>query len=113
MAKSFKTLIEKLPIERQKEIQDGTQLLLSDMAQEELEKAFQLTQIQLAKTLDTDQETVSRIERESDMYVGTLRRFLEAMGAELKVVASFPDREIVINQFEGVLSQSTGTAVYS
>ena len=112
MAKSFKTLVEKLPLERQQEIQDGTQLLLSDMAQEELEKAFQLTQIQLAKTLDTDQETVSRIERESDMYVGTLRRFLEAMGAELKVVASFPDREIVINQFEGILSQSAGTAVY-
>ena len=112
MAKSFKILTEKLPLERQKEIQDGTQLLLSDMAQEELEKAFQLTQIQLAKTLDTDQETVSRIERESDMYVGTLRRFLEAMGAELKVVASFPDREIVINQFEGILPQSAGTAVY-
>lgn len=104
MAKSFKKLVEKLPLERQQEIKEGTQLLLSDVAQEELEKALQLTQIQLAKTLDTDQETVSRIERESDMYVGTLRRFLEAMGAELKVVASFPDREIVINQFGTVLS---------
>ena len=100
MAKSFKTLVEKLPLERQKEIQDGTQLLLSDMAQGELQKAFQLTQIQLAKTLNTDQASVPKIERQLDVYIGTLRRFLEAMGAELKVVASFPDREIIIDQFE-------------
>lgn len=112
MAKSFKNLVEKLPVERQQEIQDGTQLLLSDMAQEELQKALQLTQIQLAKTLDTDQTTVSEIERQSDMYVGTLRRFLEAMGAELKVVASFPDREIIINQFERILPETEPTAVY-
>ena len=111
MAKSFKKLVEKLPIERQKEIQSGTEMLLSDMAQEELKKALQLTQIQLAKTLNTDQATVSRIERESDMYVGTLRRFLEAMGAELKVIASFPDREIVINQFEDILPKPEKTAV--
>ncbi len=107
MAKSFKDLVEKLPPERQEKIEEGTQVLLSDMAQEELQKAFQLTQLQLVKTLDMDQVAISNIERQSDMYVSTLRRFLEAMGAELKVVASFPDREIIINQFEG------NTAVYS
>ena len=75
------------------------------MALQELRKAFGLTQTQLATTLNMNQAAVSKIERQSDMYVSTLRRFLEAMGARLKVVASFPDRDIVINQFEGFLSE--------
>ena len=79
MAKSFKDLVEKLPPERQEKIKEGTQVLLSDMAQEELQKAFQLTQLQLVKTLDMDQVAISNIERQSDMYVSTLRRFLEAI----------------------------------
>jgi len=40
------------------------------------------------------------MESQSDMYVSTLRRFLEAMGAQLKIVAEFPDGEVVINQFK-------------
>jgi hypothetical protein len=33
------------------------------------------------------------------MYVSTLRRVLEAMGARLEIVAEFPDRRVVIDQF--------------
>jgi len=33
------------------------------------------------------------------MYISTLRRVLEAMGARLKIIAEFPDRQIVISQF--------------
>ena len=41
------------------------------------------------------------------MYVSTLRRFLEAMGASLKIVAVFPDEEIPISQF-GKVRKSDG-----
>jgi hypothetical protein len=33
------------------------------------------------------------------MYIGTLRRFIQAMGGELEIVARFPDRQIKIDQF--------------
>jgi len=105
MAKSFKKLVAKLPQDRQEKIRQGTKVLFSEMALQELRKALELTQNQLATTLDMNQAAVSKIERQSDMYVSTLRRFLEAMGAELKVIASFPDREIVINQFGDFLSE--------
>lgn len=36
------------------------------------------------------------------MFVSTLKRFLAAMGGELRIVASFPGREIVINQFSEI-----------
>jgi hypothetical protein len=33
------------------------------------------------------------------MYVSTLRRFVEAMGGELEIIARFPDGTVRINQF--------------
>jgi hypothetical protein len=41
-----------------------------------------------------------RTERQNDIYVSTLRRFVSALGGELKLVASFPDKEVVISQFD-------------
>jgi len=39
------------------------------------------------------------MEKRTDMYVGTVRRFIQAMGGELEIIARFPDREIKIDQF--------------
>ncbi len=49
-----------------------------------------------------NQAAVSKLEHQSDMYISTLRRFLEAMGARLQIVASFPEGDVCINQFEQV-----------
>jgi hypothetical protein len=35
------------------------------------------------------------------MYVSTLRRYIEAMGGELEIIARFPDGEVRITQFAG------------
>jgi hypothetical protein len=52
-----------------------------------------------ADALDTDQGNVSRLEQQADMYVSTLRRYLEALGGTLEIVAHFPDRDVRITQF--------------
>jgi transcriptional regulator with XRE-family HTH domain len=49
---------------------------------DELRKAMTLTQQQMAETLQMSQAAVSKIERQTDMYVSTLRRFVAAMGEE-------------------------------
>ena len=36
------------------------------------------------------------------MYISTLRRFIKAMGGELRIVAHFPQKDITINQFEEI-----------
>ncbi len=56
-----------------------------------LRQARSLTQAQLAKTLDVSQAQVSRIEHQADLYLSTLRSYLEAMGAELELIAHFED----------------------
>ncbi|MDP2858859.1 MAG: transcriptional regulator, partial [Bacillota bacterium] len=35
-----------------------------------------------------------------DMYLSSLRRFVEAMGGELEISASFPDGKVRIQLFE-------------
>jgi hypothetical protein len=37
------------------------------------------------------QGDISKLERRADVYISTLRRYIEAMGGELLLVARFPD----------------------
>jgi transcriptional regulator with XRE-family HTH domain len=57
---------------------------------------MRLSQAQLAKKLRVKQPEVAKIEKRADMLVSTLAGVLRAMGAELKIVAKFPDHEIQI-----------------
>ena len=45
---------------------------------------------------------VSKIEARADMYVSTLRSYIQAMGGELEIIARFPDGDVRINQFQDV-----------
>ncbi len=61
----------------------------------ELRRARALTQDQLAADLHVGQASIAKLERRTDMYLSTLRRFVEAMGGELEIVARFPDQHSV------------------
>lgn len=100
MAKSFKQLLKALPQERQDRIEERAREMLLEMALQDLRQKRHLTQQQLAERLNLQQAAVSKMEGQSDMHIGTLQRIITAMGGKLKLVAQFPDEEIVINQFE-------------
>ena len=68
----------------------------------ELRRARELSQVMLAELLEASQSEVSKIEHRTDLYVSTLRRYVEAMGGELDIVARFPDGAVRINQFEEI-----------
>ncbi len=70
------------------------------MALQEIRQNRQLTQQQLASNLHLNQAALSKMENQSDIHVSTLRKIVTAMGGHLKIVAQFPDEEIVINQFD-------------
>ena len=100
MAKSFKKLLEEMPPERRRRIEKRAGKALTEINLRELRQAFSLTQQQLADTLKINQAAISKMESQSDMYLSTLGRVLEAMGARLKIVAEFPGGdEVVIDQF--------------
>ena len=99
MAKKFDDLIAQLPEERQQKIREGTQALLAEMPLQDLRRARELSQETLAGALQIRQSGVSKLEQRTDVYVSTLRRYIEAMGGTLDICARFPDGDVRISQF--------------
>jgi len=73
MARSFKTLVDRMSPERRQRVADLKQGLLQDLALQELRQARRLTQQQLADSLQISQASVSKMEGQSDMQLSTLR----------------------------------------
>jgi len=61
----------------------------------ELRRLRKLTQARLSKKLKIGQEGVSRIEKRTDLYLSTLRSYVEAVGGKLNLIVEFPDRTAV------------------
>lgn len=62
----------------------------------ELRATRRVSQAELASRLSINQGACSRMERRSDMLVGTLRNVVTALGGELYLVARFPDETVYI-----------------
>ena len=65
--------------------------LSEDLHLAQLRKARGLTQETMAELLGVSQAEVSKMERRTELYVGTLRKFIEAMDGELVIAARFAD----------------------
>jgi len=72
-----------------------------EMGLAEVRRALQLSQEEIGRALQIGQGAVAKIEKRPDMHVSTLRRFIEAMGGELEIVARFPGRTVRIRQASG------------
>lgn len=112
MSKPFRTLQKKMPMSAQKIAVQKTQQMLKEMPLQELRQAHQMSQERLAELLSTKQANVSRIERRTDMYISTLRSYIEAMGGELDIVARFPNGEVHISQFESIDKEDAQSTSY-
>ncbi len=100
MAKPFTELKGKMSPERREKIENEANAVLFSLALQELRQTRHLTQQELADILNVNQAALSKMERQSDMRISTLRKLLAGMGGKLKIVAEFPEGEVVIDQFE-------------
>ncbi len=98
--RNFRELIKAMPAERQRKIASRVQRTLASMPLEEVRRARQMTQAELANTLGVNQGEVSKIEHRTDIYLSTLAGYVEALGGKLEIRAVFPNREMRIMQFE-------------
>jgi transcriptional regulator with XRE-family HTH domain len=102
MSKPISELRKNMAPERRKRIAAKTAQLKQEMALQELRQALDLTQQELAEKLHVNQAAVSKFENQSDIYIGTLRKILAAMGGELRITAHFDEGDIQISQFNEV-----------
>lgn len=101
MAKKFRALVnETMSPESQARAGARTKVMLQEMHMAELRRARELSQADLAEKLGTTQPKVSDMEHRTDMYLSTMRRYVEAMGGELDLIAKFPDSNVRIRQFK-------------
>ncbi len=100
MAKKFSDLRAKMSPHSQARAAARAEAMLVEMQLQDLRKARHVTQVELAKSMNIEQGSVSKLERREDMYVSTLREYVKALGGELKLVASFPDADIQVHPFE-------------
>lgn len=100
MAKKFKDLRKAMGPEAQARSHEKAMAMMAELPLAELRQARHFSQEQLAAELHVKQPAVAKIEKKVDMYISTLRRFINAMGGELEIRAHFPDGDVRINQFE-------------
>ena len=80
------------------------------LALAEIRERRGLTQVDVARVLQTSQASVSKLERREDLYLSTLRGFVEALGGRLELSAVFADGRIEIARPGGELPARTTVA---
>src|SRR5258705_11549084 len=97
MATNVNDKIKKLgPVQRRKVEARAAELVVEEMTLRELRRARKLTQVRMAKALGITQDSVSRLEKRSDLLLSTLRKTVKAMGGNLSLVAEVSDRRPVV-----------------
>jgi len=93
MARKLDEVMAALPKERQRRVEARAMELAT---LRDLRLAALQTQEQMAAALGVGQDTISRLEKRSDMLLSTLRHYVESMGGKLELVAQFPNRPPVV-----------------
>jgi hypothetical protein len=97
MAKHVEEIIENVSSVRRKKIESrAAQLIAEEMTRQELRRARERTQVEVAKKLGITQDSVSRLEQRTDLLLSTLRGYVAALGGRLSLIAEFPDHEPVV-----------------
>jgi transcriptional regulator with XRE-family HTH domain len=91
--KNLQSIWDNLPEERKQRIQARAEDKTAEyLTLQELRKAVGLTQAEVSQNLQMPQSNVSRLERESDMLLSTLRNYIDAIGGNLTILVELPNK---------------------
>ena len=97
MTVTIDAILKSLPDGRRRKIElRAAELIAEELNLREVRRLRKLTQAKLSKKLKIGQEGVSRIEKRTDLYISTLRSYVEGVGGKLKLVVELPDRSPVV-----------------
>lgn len=93
MGRKLNDIIATLPAERGERVEARFQELKGEVESlGELRRAVGKAQAEIASALKIKQPSVSKIERQADMYLSTLKSYVEAIGGQLDLVVHLPSR---------------------
>ena len=96
MGRTLDSVMRSLPKQRRDRINVRYRVLKNEVESlQALRKIAGKAQTDIASTLQISQPSVSKIEKQADMYLSTLRNFVRAVGGDLELVVRFPEQEAV------------------
>jgi len=96
MARSLNDIISALPAAEQEAIEARYQELKQEVeGLRELRRIAGKAQEDVATALNIKQPSVSKIEKQADMYLSTLRSYVEAVGGQLELTVKLPSRPTI------------------
>lgn len=111
MGRSLDEVIASLPRDQQEQIEARHDELRQEVeGLRELRQIAGKAQADIATALNVKQPTVSRMEKQADMYLSTLRSYVEAVGGQLELTVKLPTRPAVKIHLLGDVSRSSGSA---
>ena len=113
MGRTLSEMIDGLPKQRRERIDARYRALEDDVESlRELRKMAGKAQADIAAALKIKQPSVSKIEKQTDMYLSTLRGYVEAIGGELDLVVRLPSRRSIrLDRLGEVLGASAKPAL--
>ena len=96
MARTRSEIMAALPEERRARIEARAQTLVAEVeGLKALRQLAERSQEQIAASLGVKQPSVHKIERQADLYLSTLRRFIEAAGGTLELRVELPGKGVM------------------
>jgi len=97
--RKFQLLRDKLTPAQRERAKARVSELQQEMLLSELRKLAGRTQQAVADELGVSQPCLSKMEKQSDMRIGTLDRIVESLGGRLEIIAHMPAGDVVLTQF--------------
>jgi transcriptional regulator with XRE-family HTH domain len=102
----------KVPADREAEVAAGVRALRDALDLRQLRAGRGITQVELASRLRKSQGNVSELERREDVYLSSLREYVEALGGRLEVTAVFDDDRQIVDIGRPLAAREVAAAPY-
>src|SRR5271170_6705625 len=101
MAKSFDELVKRTTTKKTRaKAAHRAQELLGELLLSEVRQLTGKSQQEVAEILGMKQPSLSKLEKQPDMQISTLRKIVKALGGRLEVLAKFPQGTVRLDQFD-------------
>lgn len=110
MGRSLDEVVAALPETRRARVEARARELKDEVESlSELRRLAGKAQSEIASALNIKQPSVSKIEKQSDMYLSTLRSYVEAVGGELELIVRLPSHAPLRIERLGDVAPTAGT----
>jgi DNA-binding XRE family transcriptional regulator len=93
VGRTLDQVIANLPPDRRERVEARYQELKQEVESlRELRELAGKAQLDVATALNIKQPSISKIEKQADMYLSTLRSYVEALGGKLELIVKLPNR---------------------